>query len=528
MREPPFDYLWFVVSASSLLAAVGLWLTRRGHVRGRDLVPAIVLLAILQPAAWFYVEGAGRDARERIFAALIAFAPTYAQEMAVLGHASITPDTASDNPAYLRMIEAEKRWLAANPVAADIYTFRPLPDGRIVYLVDAETDYDHNGLFEGDRESRTEIGEELETELRGPIDEAMRGVSLVDDDIEADRWGVWISAYAPILGPDGKPEALLGIDYHAEDYVAAVAAARARALVLVGVVGAVVLSLCIIIALLRHNLREREERNAKLDAAAREVQWLNSGLETTVRERTTQLETANRELEAFAYSVSHDLRTPLRSIEGFANLVVEESGDRLPPAARAHLERVQRAGRHMSTLIDDLLRLSRVTRTELVLERVDVSSLAVRIAEDLRQRYPQHDVRLRVAPGLSVNADIRLLEIALENLLDNAWKYSARREPAHVEVGCTHPGVWFVRDDGCGFDMRFVDKLFRPFQRLHSDEEFEGNGIGLATVARIVERHGGWVSASARPGAGCTISFTLSPAVSGMAAESPADLGASS
>lgn len=510
MTGLPLDYLLgFLLPEALLFTATARWLVKRGYVNGRDLVPALALALLLQPLVWYSVVAAGADAKERIFATLTAFAPTYAQEMAVLGHARIDEDTPDDDPAYLRMIEAEKRWLIVNPAAADIYTFRLRDDGSVYFVVDSETDYDHDGDFEDESEERTEIGEPMITDLVAPIREALRGSLVVDDVVEEDRWGSWVSAYAPIPGSDGRPEALLGIDYHAEEYLSAVATARRRALAIDAIIGATILALAVIIALLRHNVAEREERNARLDAAAREVQRLNADLERKIHERTRQLESANRELEAFAYSVSHDLRTPLRTIEGFAKLVADDNASSLSPESAEHLDRVQRAGRHMAALIDDILRLSRVTRVDLRREPVDVSALVREIDEDLRQRQPERDVSLRLPPRLIANADPHLLEVLFRNLLENAWKYTGGRDHAEIEVGLHADGTWFVRDNGCGFDMRFVDKLFRPFQRLHSESQFEGNGVGLATVARVVERHGGSVRAEAAPDAGCTVSFTL-------------------
>lgn len=510
MNGLPMDYLFgFLLPGVLLFGATTQWLVGRGHVRARDMLPAAGILLLLQPLVWSSANAAGEAARDRIFAALTAFAPTYAQEMAVMGHERIDDDTPADDPAYLRMIEAEKRWLTVNPSAADIYTFRVHPDGSITFVVDAETDYDHDGIYQGEREERTEVGEPMLTDSPGPILEALKGQPIVDAGIETDRWGTWVSAYAPIFGVDGKPEALLGIDYHADDFVAAVAAARQRALATNAVVGAALLSLAVIIALLRRNVAEREERNTRLDAAAREVQRLNAGLERRIAERTAQLESANRELETFAYTVSHDLRTPLRTIEGFAKMVHDESSGRLSAESRENLDRVQRASRHMAALIDDILRLSRVTRGEVRRETVDVTAMARSIAEEMRQRHPEHRVEFVVRDGLVARADPHLLEVLMRNLLENAWKYTSRREDARVEVGCGGDRVWFVKDNGCGFDMRFASKLFRPFQRLHTESEFEGNGIGLATVARVVERHGGHASAEGRVDQGCTISFTL-------------------
>jgi len=506
----PLDYLaGFLLPGVLLLAAAARWLITRDHVRGRDLAPAVVLLLLLQPLVLSSTNAAGDQAKEGIFANLSAFAPTYAREMAEMGHASLTLDTPMDEPAYLRMIEAEKRWLEENPTAADIYTFRIFGDGRIAYLVDAETDYDGNGVIEGEREERTRIGEPMVTDSPAPLREAMRGRPVVDDEVEEDRWGTWVSTYAPIPGADGRPEALLGIDYHAETYLAAVATARRRALATGAVLTATLLSMALVIALLRRNVADREERNVRLDAAAREVNCLNADLERRIAERTSQLERANRELATFAYTVSHDLRTPLRSIEGFASQVLDRDRDRLAPESREDLGRVQKAGRHMGTLIDDILLLSRVTRGELRREKVDLTALALRIGDELGQRDPGRKVDLQVEPRLEVCADSRLVHVLMSNLLGNAWKYTGRREQARVEVGRRSDGTFFVRDNGCGFDMHLVGKLFQPFQRLHADSDFEGNGIGLATVARVVERHGGRVAAEGWPDAGCLVSFTL-------------------
>jgi signal transduction histidine kinase len=347
------------------------------------------------------------------------------------------------------------------------------------------------------------------TESGDLVAAALTGHPVIDDNIEEDRWGSWISAYAPIYGPDGKPEAVLGVDYHSEAFVRDITRARELAIGGLALAESILLTFCLLIAMLRANLADREARSRELDEAAREVGRLNAGLEAKVLARTVELEAANRELEAFAYSVSHDLRTPLRAIEGFANLILTEHGAGLSEEARLHFRRIQRAGRHMAGLIDDLLRLSRVARADLQRERVDVSAIARRVGEDVASRYRGRRVRFAVADGLAADGDSRLIAVLFDNLLDNAWKYTSRREEAHVEVGKADDGSFFVRDDGCGFDMRFVSKLFQPFQRLHDDEEFEGNGIGLATVARIVERHGGTASALGEAGVGAIFSFTL-------------------
>lgn len=511
MPSAPTDYVLFALASVATLAGVARWLTRRGQVPVRELRPPLLLLALILAGGFFFVAAAGDTERRRVLADVAAFAPTYAQEMELLGHAALGPETNPDDPAYLHMIEAEKRWLRANPLIADIYTLKRLGDGSIVFLVDSETDYDGDGTYGQEREGRTAIGEAMVTSAPRFIDDALQGKTVVDDNVETDRWGSWIAAYAPIRGPDGQPEAVLGVDYRSDQYLARIRHARLDAIGALAVLLSILLALTTLIVLLRSNLAAREASERELNEAAVRVRELNQELEAKVHERTEQLQSSNRELEMFAYSVSHDLRTPLRSIEGFANLMLADYGAILPEEGHTHLQRIQRAGRHMADLIDDLLLLSRVTRSGLRRQRIDLTALARTIAEDLRSHHADRNVTCTIADGLSVEADNRLLAVLLDNLLANAWKYTARREQAHVEVGRDSRGVFFVRDDGCGFDMRFADQLFQAFRRLHDEREFEGNGIGLATVARIVERHGGKVWAQAEVDRGATFFFTLSP-----------------
>ncbi len=225
-----------------------------------------------------------------------------------------------------------------------------------------------------------------------------------------------------------------------------------------------------------------------------------------------ELERANKELEAFSYAVSHDLRAPLRAISGFSEALLNDQGDRLDDKGRSHLARVRSATDRMSGLIEDLLDLSRFSGGTLERQRVDIAAMARQVVAELRQRDPERRVTLEVDEELIAEADRRLLTIALENLLGNAWKFTARREEAHIIVGHLQQAdelVCFVRDDGTGFDPSRVDRLFKPFQRLHSQTEFEGTGIGLATVKRIISRHGGRIWAEAGRSGGATFYFTL-------------------
>lgn len=255
----------------------------------------------------------------------------------------------------------------------------------------------------------------------------------------------------------------------------------------------------------REELAKEVETRRQAEQQAREYA-------DSLRKRSSELAAVNRELETFAYSVSHDLRAPLRSMTGFCQALVEDYGERLDATGKDYVRRISAASRRMGQLIDDLLALSRVTRTDIRRGKVDLSGLARTIAEQLRQAEPGRDVEFKIQPDVVAEGDETLLRTALENLIGNAWKYSAHKPHATIEFGTAPNGAeptYYVRDDGIGFDMAHADKLFKPFQRLHSSTEFDGTGIGLASVANIVRRHGGRIWAESRPGAGTTMRFTL-------------------
>jgi signal transduction histidine kinase len=264
--------------------------------------------------------------------------------------------------------------------------------------------------------------------------------------------------------------------------------------------------------LLRRYERRGSDAMAALIESRNQVRRANAELEQRVTERTRQLEAANRELEAFAYAVSHDLRAPLRSMSGFSQILQQNASAGLDEKSRHYLQRIHDASLRMSGLIEDLLNLSRIGRSELAPRAISLSQIASEAAAAVRERHPSRDVRLEITAGLEVDADPRLLRIALENLLSNAWKYTARAAPGRVSVGtqaAEDGAVYFVRDNGVGFDMKYADKLFVPFQRLHPESEFPGSGIGLVTVQRIIARHGGRIWADAKPDEGATFYFTL-------------------
>jgi PAS domain S-box-containing protein len=250
--------------------------------------------------------------------------------------------------------------------------------------------------------------------------------------------------------------------------------------------------------------------------AESEVRALNAGLEARVAQRTADLEQANRNLEAFTYSASHDLRAPLRALSGYSEVLLEDYGDRLDEAGRAQLSRIQAASEQMGGLIDDLLQLSRVSLSQLNLEPLDLSVEVADIVAELQFHDPSRQVRFAIQEGVWVMGDRGLMRTVLQNLIENAWKFTAKRDDAIIEFASTaaeDAGVCcYVRDNGAGFDPAYADKLFKPFQRLHDTIEFPGTGIGLASVERIVRRHGGHVWADGATGGGATFYFTLNPA----------------
>ena len=295
---------------------------------------------------------------------------------------------------------------------------------------------------------------------------------------------------------------------------------QARQSLIVTFVFAAILNLVLLVIAFELLVRAAQAR-AQLAAHADEIITLNheladanATLEARVAERTRELQASNHELEAFSYSVSHDLRAPLRTIDGFSLALKEDFSHCLNDEGQDYINRVRGGVQRMGQLIDALLQLSRVTRADLQREEVDLSSLATLVFNDLRAADPHRNISFTAEPEITVMGDSRLLRIALENLIGNAWKFTSKTPDATIEFGSNSRDgqtLYFIRDNGAGFDMQYVDRLFTAFQRLHGDRDFKGSGIGLATVSRIIRRHHGTIGAESELGHGATFFFTLAP-----------------
>jgi signal transduction histidine kinase len=261
--------------------------------------------------------------------------------------------------------------------------------------------------------------------------------------------------------------------------------------------------------------REVTERTWELDATNEELRSTNEELATANESLQTvneKLETANKELEAFSYSVSHDLRAPLRGIDGFSQVLLEEYQDKVDVQGKNYLQRIRLATQRMAQLIDDMLNLSRISRSEMNIQQVNLSNIVQKLTNELCETHPERRVDFIIQKEIIVRGDIQLLSIVVDNLVRNAWKYTSKHQIARIEFGAMHKEksvVYFVRDDGAGFDMAYSQKLFGTFQRLHSTNEFPGTGIGLATVQRIIHRHGGKIWAEGEVEKGATFYFTI-------------------
>ena len=463
---------------------------------------------------------------------VVAFRQTTLKNLSTLGRVIAANSTASlafANQADAREILSA---LKAEPhvVAAALYD----KDGRLFSRYPADLPRDSLSAAPARDGYRFEQGHVIGVEPVAEVGNARLGTLYLKSDMKAVSRTLWLSA--------GIAAGVMGISLLAAYLLAAVLQGWISQPVLALAETATAIStrqdysvrapklgedeLGVLTDAFNQMLARIEDQNRALKQSEEQLRRYATELEHRVAERTHELEernealrrnaaeltASNTELDAFAYSVSHDLRAPLRSIDGFSQVLLEDYAARLDEAGRDSLQRVRAATQRMGTLIDDLLKLARVTRAEMRTEAVDLSDMARDIAAELQRTTPTRQVEFAIAPGLGTRGDPRLLRVALDNLLRNSWKYTAKQAQPRIEFGSIQVNgtrAFMVRDNGAGFDMKYADKLFWVFQRLHSVAEFEGTGVGLATVRRIISRHGGRIWAEGAVDQGATFYFTL-------------------
>jgi signal transduction histidine kinase/CheY-like chemotaxis protein len=492
------EYLVFCVGVAATYVALHLWLRRRRSVGLPAPIAAAVLL-LLGAGAWL-VDRNEASTIERLERAIIGLAPTYAAEIERLGHARVGLGTAPDDPTYLEIIAAEKRWLAANPVVTDIYTFRPIDDEKVALIVDSETDYDRNGRFEGERETRTVIGEPLAVGGEH-VRAALRGQGGVDPRPTTDRWGTWISAHWPLRGADGRVEAVLGVDYAASAWVAEVRGAR---LVGIGAVAIVLLMLLAGSALYQLQRVELEARREAAEAARR------------AREAA---EGANRLKSQFLACMSHEIRTPMNGVMGVTELLL---ATRLDSKQKHFGNLILRSATNLLAVINDILDYSKIEADKLALESLPfcprdvVEDVGELLGPRAGAKFLELLVRYPVDSPAVLCGDAARLRQILTNLVGNAIKFTERGEVAVVvswqDAGGARPTLRCeVRDTGPGLDAATQANLFQAFVQADSSitRRYGGTGLGLAICRKLALLMGGRIGCRSEPGKGSTFWFEI-------------------
>ncbi|NRB76458.1 MAG: hypothetical protein HRU46_19015 [Verrucomicrobiales bacterium] len=505
--EENSDFVTF--SVLGLIAGVSLtfWLLRAGRELGRVDKLAIggfwtVLLAV-NVGGYFLVDQAGKREMARLQDQISGFAPTYAEELGAMGHGSITVDTPPDDQVYLAMIHKQIRWLELNPSIADIYTFRKHPDGNQL-IVDSETDYDRNGAFEGDREQRTEIGE-IWDEFNEHFMRAFSGESAFDDIPNTDRWGTWVSAYVPMFDESDQVEAVLGVDFPAEEWVASMKRARLTVMGLLALLAVLALAAGVIIAVLRAHLNERQRSEWNLRQAKRATDAANDALAAS-----------NRDLEQFAYVASHDLQEPLRMVTSFLQLLQKRYEGKLDEKADEYIFQAVDGAERMRGLIRGLLELARVNRDIEKPVVVDVNQVVKEALKNLAVVIEENDAKVTRSTLPEVMGNESQLTQLFQNLISNAIKFCQDGNP-EIDISAREVGqgdefwwVFSVRDNGPGIPEEHHQRIYQIFQRLDSSRgDIKGTGIGLALCRRIVELHGGEITVDSAPGTGSVFKFNL-------------------
>lgn len=473
----PWDFLLFAAIATFIAAL----LARRLALRRSGQLSLALAAVVLLLGAW-YVDAAGRRAAAEVERLVSAMAPTYARELELLGHAELPLDAAPDDPRYVTLIEAEKRWQAANPEVADIYTFRRRSDGEIVLLVDSETDYDRDGTIEGERERRTAIGE-VYPQRNPAMLEAFAGRPAFDGDSTEDRWGTWISSFVPLRDRSGAVEGVLGVDYDAASRNLAIRRARLGAMAVLAAVTGVLLTAIATVARLRRASEELARRNAELSAA-----------------RDAAL-AASQAKSRFLASVSHELRTPLHVFLGMNELLLNGG---LDARQKQHAETARRAAEGLLGMVDDLLDYAQLEGGKLSSDQFvfDLADLVRAAIESQRAVAASKGLALEAeiaeSARLRVLSDPRRVRQILRHLIGNAIKFTDRggvavRALVRSAGGEERRAVVEVVDSGIGVDAERRSEIFESFSQIDpsSTRRHGGTGIGLALSKALAERLGG-------------------------------------
>ncbi|MEY4488887.1 MAG: Aerobic respiration control sensor protein ArcB [Verrucomicrobiota bacterium] len=487
------------------LTLLSFWVSRivvrRKQVAAKMPLPYFVILAAIVVAGITFARYSDQNERAQIRQLVSGLAPTFAYELESIGHATLTLETPPDDPTYLAIIEREKAWLKFNPNVADIYTYRRLPDGKIVFIADSETDYNHDGKYEGDREQRTDIGEPYKTATENTR-KALAGEAVFDTEIVVDEWGSWVSFDQPIFDREGKVEAVVGVDFPAEDWLKAILTARVTSLAIAYILILTIISSSSLNILMKAEI-EAHERTELALMAAKEAS-----------------DAANQAKSNFLATMSHEIRTPMNGIIGFSSLLLDTP---LDADQRDYVVTLSKSADSLLVLINDILDLSKIEAGRIILEDIPYSldeaidNLKLLLAPSVQSKGLHFVVDIR-PPGLVLMGDPLRVRQVLLNLLANAIKFTPAGEVA-LDVSWSPSNAnkgegrlrCAVRDTGIGISADKLPQLFQRFSQLDASttRRYGGTGLGLVISEELTSLMGGSIQVSSTPGQGSVFTVDI-------------------